>query len=85
MADTTTQMGLMLADDSGNVYYIRPELLEAAMVPKDMAEKALRELKQEGKPGRKNYRILGNVESKGERAAEFVATALPSRTIMCPW
>lgn len=79
-----TQMGLMLADDEKNVYYIRPELLEAAMVPKDMADQALKELKQEAKAGRKNYRILGSVEAKG-RSADLTAAALPSRTIMCPW
>ena len=82
MADTATETGLMLKDNQGNVYYIRPEILEAAMVPKDMAEKALKEVKKEGKAGRKSYDVLGSVEAKGGAKLEM---ARSSSTIMCPW
>jgi hypothetical protein len=90
MAETQAQMGLMLADDDGNVYYLRPELLQQVMVPADMAQQALKEVKHEGKAGRKNYRVLGSVEAKSQLAEgggekSLMATALPSRTIMCPW
>ena len=77
--------GLIGQDDDGSVYFLRPEILEAAKVPP-----ALHSHVHGGtETGNPKAKVLGTLDPDSEKLAgtgeaKGMKVTLPS-TLMCPW
>lgn len=77
--------GLVVQDEDGSVYFLRPEILAAAKVPSDLhshvhsaVESGHSKAKIVGTLNPDSDKLAGTGEPKGMRVA------VPS-TVMCPW
>lgn len=86
------ESGVLLRDNCGNVYFLRPEVLDAAQVPDAMAEAMIAKADtSQADPKQSQPSVIGSAELrvigdlKISRATDQALTLRPSSTIMCPW
>ena len=81
--------GLVVQDADGSVYFLRPEILEAAKVPNDLHTHVHGAVK--AGQGAGNAKVLGSVDpeaqelSKTGQPKQMVSNVKTGDTIMCPW
>jgi hypothetical protein len=85
--------GLIVSDDSGNFYYLRPELLADAKMPEEDVKKLKAGLEQASKTSQDPEiniveldTVTGGLNLTGVRESKNVEDRRAVRsTIMCPW
>jgi hypothetical protein len=96
MAEKDRPRGLVVTDDIGNYYYLRPEVLAQAQLPEDEVKKLKSGLASaSGKEGvrvtsiKELPQILSNRELSPDEMKSVTGGVAASRTmtstIMCPW
>ena len=76
--------GLVVQDEDGSVYFLRPEILEAAKVPADLHPTVHGAVHEHSKA-----KVLGSLDPESPKLGtstnpKGMMKSVPS-TIMCPW
>jgi len=96
-AKESQDRGLIIRDEDGNYYFLRPEFLEACKIPKEEIE-AVKELGADSGKAlaskdakRHEAEVIGSLkvskplENVDRELAERLRTTTATTTYMCPW